>query len=94
MGLLCFSLLWLRPENFIIPVFLFIFCPSDFSSYLFNHLMTPWEYLFSELCLISLPILSLPMPWSTCCSSLEKRILYLGSPCKPYIADFAKIYAS
>ena len=48
LGSHCFALLWLKPETFIIPVLVFLFCPSALSSSLFTRAITLWSYLSAE----------------------------------------------
>ena len=94
LGSICFALLWLRPENFIIPVLVLLFCPSDSSSYVFKHWMTLKAYPCAYLGWIILPMLRLPTPWSTCCSSLVSLTVSLGSLCAPSISGVDTMYYS
>ena len=78
LGPLCFSLLWLIPDNLSCHSSMFLFVPLVFP--LFAYLLNDSTGI--PICIIGfnlLKILLLPMPWSTFCRSLAIIIAYLGS---------------
>ena len=90
----CFALLWLKPENFIILVLVFLFCPSKFSSSSFTHAITMWAYLSAESGVMVLLASRRPTPCSICWSSSEMVEVSLGRPCAPSIYVVATMYVS
>ena len=94
LGSILFSLLLLRPDIFTMLFLDVLVFPSSFPFSAFTRSMNLRANLYEELPLFYLKTLLLTMPLSTCCSSIARMVLSLGSPCAPSISDVAIMYAS
>ena len=82
LGLICFALLCLSPDAFIIHFLDGVFFPSVFGSSSFICLMTLWAYTITDLGEISPIWLCFP----------ARQFVYFGSTCEISISHVATMY--